>query len=380
MQRAEAAIRDRGIELPITFVRSFHDHPMYVDWVAERLRATLATLDDAARARTTVLFTAHSLPVRVLADGTQRCKTCDCDPSCRYRDGLQETADLVAKEVGLEDHRIAWQSVGRTADPWWGPGIDEMIPALAAEGRTACVVCCVGFVADHLETLYDLDIEATAEAADRRARVRAHADAERRPGLLRSARRGRARAPRGGARMKLDHLERELGPPAAGAAARAVGTARARRRVPAGDQGRGRRVPDDGGRRRPATRCATLGQRAYNGVAILSRVGLEDMGPGSRAIPCPSNPAWSPRVPVELDVVCVYVVNGKEVGDPAYETKLAWLEALRAWLDATRDPAEAADRRRRFQHRARRPRRLGSGAVGAARTSPATPNGSACAR
>ena len=165
VQRAEAAIRDRGIELPITFVRSFHDHPMYVDWVAERLRATLATLDDAARARTTVLFTAHSLPVRVLADGTQRCKTCDCDPSCRYRDGLQETADLVAKEVGLDDHRIAWQSVGRTADPWWGPGIDEMIPALADERRTACVVCCVGFVADHLETLYDLDIEATAEAA-----------------------------------------------------------------------------------------------------------------------------------------------------------------------------------------------------------------------
>ena len=165
VQRAEAAIRDRGIELPITFVRSFHDHPMFVDWVAERLRATLATLDDAARARTTVLFTAHSLPVRVVADGTQRCKTCDCEPSCRYRDGLQETADLVAKEVGLDDHRISWQSIGRTADPWWGPGIDEMIPTLAAEGRTACVVCCVGFVADHLETLYDLDIEATAEAA-----------------------------------------------------------------------------------------------------------------------------------------------------------------------------------------------------------------------
>ncbi len=166
VERAEVTIRDRGIELPITFVRSFHDHPMYIDWVADRLRATLATLDDPARARTTVLFTAHSLPVRVLADGTQRCKTCDCDPSCRYRDGLQETADLVAKEVGLDDHRIAWQSVGRTADPWWGPGIDEVIPALAAEGRTACVVCCVGFVADHLETLYDLDIEATAEAAD----------------------------------------------------------------------------------------------------------------------------------------------------------------------------------------------------------------------
>jgi len=101
-----------------------------------------------------------------LPDGTQRCKTCDCDDSCRYRDGLQATADLVAATVGLEDHRIAWQSVGRTADPWWGPGIDEVIPRLVAEGRTAVVVCCAGFVADHLETLYDLDIEASTEAAE----------------------------------------------------------------------------------------------------------------------------------------------------------------------------------------------------------------------
>jgi ferrochelatase len=113
-----------------------------------------------------VLFTAHSLPVRTLTDGTQRCKTCDCDDSCRYRDGLQATADLVAATVGLEDYRIAWQSVGRTADPWWGPGIDEVIPQLVAHGRTAVVVCCAGFVADHLETLYDLDIEASAEAAE----------------------------------------------------------------------------------------------------------------------------------------------------------------------------------------------------------------------
>jgi ferrochelatase len=164
VDRAETAIRERGLDLPITFVRSFHDHPMYIAWVAARLRSTLDTLDASARDQVTVLFTAHSLPVRTLADGTHRCKTCDCDPSCRYRDGLQETGDLVAMEVGLHDHRIAWQSVGRTADPWWGPGIDEVIPELAAEGRTACVVCCVGFVANHLETLYDLDIEATAEA------------------------------------------------------------------------------------------------------------------------------------------------------------------------------------------------------------------------
>jgi ferrochelatase len=165
VERAERAIEERGVELEISFVRSFHDHPLFIAWVADHLRSTLEGLDAAARERATVLFTAHSLPVRTLPDGSLRCKTCDCETSCRYRDALQETGDLVAAELGLADHRIAWQSVGRTGDPWWGPGIDEVIPQLAAEARTACVVCCVGFVADHLETLYDLDIEAAREAA-----------------------------------------------------------------------------------------------------------------------------------------------------------------------------------------------------------------------
>ena len=106
------------------------------------------------------IFSAHSLPVRTLDDGSQRCKYCDCDDSCRYRDGLQETADLVAAEVGLTDYRIAWQSAGRTADPWWGPPVEEVIPEIAAEGAPAVLVCSAGFVADHLEVLFDLDIEA----------------------------------------------------------------------------------------------------------------------------------------------------------------------------------------------------------------------------
>ena len=166
IERVRQAIDAQGLDLQMTFVRSFHEHPLFISWLSEALRRTLGMLDDGARAHPTVLFTAHSLPVRTLTDGTQRCKTCDCDDSCRYRDGLQATADLVAATVGLEDHRIAWQSVGRTADPWWGPGIDEVIPKLVSEGRTAVVVCCAGFVADHLETLYDLDIEASTEAAE----------------------------------------------------------------------------------------------------------------------------------------------------------------------------------------------------------------------
>jgi ferrochelatase len=114
----------------------------------------------ADRSATQVLFTAHSLPTRVVEDGSLRCKTCTCDGSCRYRAGLQETADLVAGALDLESYGIAWQSAGRTSDPWWGPPVEESILQAAAMGRPGVVVCSAGFVADHLETLYDLDIEA----------------------------------------------------------------------------------------------------------------------------------------------------------------------------------------------------------------------------
>jgi exodeoxyribonuclease III len=85
---------------------------------------------------------------------------------------------------------------------------------------------------------------------------------------------------------------------------------------------------------------ATLGQRAYNGVAILSRVGLDDKRTGFDGDPVPEQSRVVAARAGGMDVVCVYVVNGKEVGDPAYETKLTWLEEFRGWLDANRDPAK----------------------------------------
>ncbi|HEY7755112.1 MAG TPA: ferrochelatase [Actinomycetota bacterium] len=148
-----------------TFVRSYHDHPAFVDLLAGRVAHALGLLGPAEREKAAVVFSAHSLPVRTLADATQRCKHCDaCEASCRYRDGLQATADLVAEELGLAHHTIAWQSAGRTADPWWGPPIEDVIARLAEGGHPAVAVCSAGFVADHLETLYDLDIEARAIA------------------------------------------------------------------------------------------------------------------------------------------------------------------------------------------------------------------------
>lgn len=164
VERVRAAMDEQGGGPTFSYVRSYHAHPSFVKFLAARVSDALERLSPTDRAGAMVLFTAHSLPTRVLEDGSLRCKTCDCTGSCRYRDGLQETADHVAQMIGLERYRIAWQSAGRTADPWWGPPVDESILESAALGHRAVVVCSAGFVADHLEILYDLDIEAKVVA------------------------------------------------------------------------------------------------------------------------------------------------------------------------------------------------------------------------
>ena len=168
-----------------------------MSFLAGRVAHALAELMPAEREGATVIFSAHSLPVRKAEDGGLRCLRCTaCDASCRYRDGLQETADLVAAELGLARHTIAWQSAGRTGDPWWGPPVEAVIEQLAADGRPAVVVCSAGFVADHLEILYDLDIEARRGRGAGRHPVRPDRDAERRPRVHRGPGRRRAGAAR----------------------------------------------------------------------------------------------------------------------------------------------------------------------------------------
>jgi ferrochelatase len=163
VERVESARAGNGPSF--SCVRDFHVHPDYVELLADRVRDTLAGLPDPEGA--TVIFSAHSLPTRTLDDGSQRCLRCTadvCASACRYHDGLRETAELVAAAAGVERYVTAWQSAGRTADPWWGPPIQDVIADLAAQGCPAVVVCSAGFVADHLEILYDLDIEAKAIA------------------------------------------------------------------------------------------------------------------------------------------------------------------------------------------------------------------------
>ena len=134
----------------VRFVESWASHPLLADALARRLLAVL----ERAGGEPAVLFTAHSLPERILTWG---------DP---YPREVEATAGAVAERVGLPPGRwrIAYQSQGRTPEPWLGPSLDEALQRLADAGVRHVVVCPVGFVADHLEVLYDLDIEAAALA------------------------------------------------------------------------------------------------------------------------------------------------------------------------------------------------------------------------
>jgi ferrochelatase len=166
VERAQKAVADEGGP-SFTFVRQWFDHPAFVAFLAGRVAEALERLPGDVRDDATVIFSAHSLPTRALPDGTRRCKLCEqCPDGCRYVEGLRRTAELVSAVRPLPATTIAWQSAGRTPDPWWGPPVDDVIRACASEGGGAVVVCSAGFVADHLEILYDLDIEAKQAAEE----------------------------------------------------------------------------------------------------------------------------------------------------------------------------------------------------------------------
>lgn len=146
--RAVRAAAGHGLDL--TFVRSWHLAPGYVDLLAGFVRTAVGGL---AAAPVEVVFTAHSLPARILGTG---------DP---YPTQLGETAEAVAAAARLDRWSLAWQSAGRTPEPWIGPDLLAALAELAGAGVKGVVVCAAGFVSDHLEILYDLDVEAAGAAA-----------------------------------------------------------------------------------------------------------------------------------------------------------------------------------------------------------------------
>jgi len=154
VRRALASI---GRRVSFAMVESWHDQQCLISALSRRVRDGLEKFDEPDRA--VVLFTAHSLPKKFVADD---------DP---YWGQLQETSQLVADETGIGSWDFAFQSAGHPIEAWMGPSIKEKIAELSGKGFRELLVCPVGFVSDHLEILYDLDIEAKGYAISLGARL-----------------------------------------------------------------------------------------------------------------------------------------------------------------------------------------------------------------
>jgi ferrochelatase len=149
---AATAALPHGISLEP--IHSFFDHPLLLEAFAERLRAA------APRADEEIVFTAHSLPARVIDAG---------DP---YATEVAATARGVAERCGIARYRVAYQSAGRTPEPWIGPDLSDLIREASADGLRHFLVIPVGFVCDHTEILFDIDVQAQSTARARGATLR----------------------------------------------------------------------------------------------------------------------------------------------------------------------------------------------------------------
>ena len=145
---AQKELEAGGGHIDISFVGSWFDHPLFVEANAAHVRAAQQRLPAAVRHAARLVFTAHSIPLS-MAEGSL------------YREQLQTSAQLIAQKAGVEHWTLVYQSrSGRPQDPWLEPDVCEYLRQEHAAGLAAAIICPVGFVCDHIEVLYDLDLEA----------------------------------------------------------------------------------------------------------------------------------------------------------------------------------------------------------------------------
>jgi protoporphyrin/coproporphyrin ferrochelatase len=132
--------------LTVDFIESWHDHPGLIEAFRVRAEAALRAATEETGGPVPVMFTAHSVPERTIAEG---------DP---YEQQVRETAELVARAMGLREYRLAFQSQGMTAEKWIGPTVESQIDELGTAGCHNVLLIPVGFVSDHVEILYDIDV------------------------------------------------------------------------------------------------------------------------------------------------------------------------------------------------------------------------------
>ncbi len=160
-QRVREALAQSGASLDLTFVESWNDHPLFLQSIAERMQAARLKFGAPEWDAIEVIFSAHSLPEKILQSN---------DP---YPHELRETCDGVAARIGLTHWRFAYQSAGRTGEKWLEPEILSTLDQIAADGsatwatmRRRVLIAPIGFVTDHLEVLYDIDIECAQRARE----------------------------------------------------------------------------------------------------------------------------------------------------------------------------------------------------------------------
>ena len=143
-----------GLAPEIDYCPGWHAHPLFIRTLAELIQPCLDSIEERNRFRTPLIFTAHSLPVAMASRSP-------------YVEQVQETSQLVADRLNHARWSVAYQSrSGRPTDPWLEPDIGQAIRGLTSEPASAVIVAPIGFVSDHVEVLYDLDIEARKIAED----------------------------------------------------------------------------------------------------------------------------------------------------------------------------------------------------------------------
>jgi ferrochelatase len=147
IDRAQSKAEELG-GISITSLKSWYDQPEFIAFWQKAIQSSLAEIAENERDQTVVLFTAHSLPEKILKNG---------DP---YPDQIHETAQRIAAKSGIKHYAQAWQSAGKTGDPWLGPDVLDQIRNLHQSSEYKHFIFCpIGFVAEHLEVLYDNDQE-----------------------------------------------------------------------------------------------------------------------------------------------------------------------------------------------------------------------------
>lgn len=151
---AEAEEAIRQLERPLKFrpITRWGTHPQLIQLLASRVHLVRERFTAEERRNLPVIFSAHSLPQRILRDK---------DP---YPHELRQTGTMVARALGESHYTFSWQSAGRTREPWMGPDILDKLTMMAQDGFKQALICPAGFVSDHLEVLYDLDIQAQSHA------------------------------------------------------------------------------------------------------------------------------------------------------------------------------------------------------------------------